>query len=46
IEVSMKRFEQSGVVVKGCILNGVLKKASSYYSYGYNHYGYSYSEKK
>ncbi|WP_174507942.1 polysaccharide biosynthesis tyrosine autokinase [Klebsiella oxytoca] len=46
IEVSMKRFEQSGVVVKGCILNGVLKKASSYYSYGYNHYGYSYSDKK
>ncbi|HDS8137891.1 TPA: polysaccharide biosynthesis tyrosine autokinase, partial [Klebsiella pneumoniae subsp. pneumoniae] len=31
IEVSMKRFEQSGVVVKGCILNGVVKKASSYY---------------
>ncbi|WP_086528655.1 polysaccharide biosynthesis tyrosine autokinase, partial [Klebsiella pneumoniae] len=42
IEVSMKRFEQSGVVVKGCILNGVVKKASSYYGYGYNHYGYSY----
>ena len=41
IEVSMKRFEQSGVVVKGCILNGVVKKASSYYGYGYNHYGYS-----
>ncbi|VGF40505.1 Tyrosine autokinase [Klebsiella pneumoniae] len=39
IEVSMKRFEQSGVVVKGCILNGVVKKASSYYGYGYNHYG-------
>ncbi|HCQ8479773.1 TPA: polysaccharide biosynthesis tyrosine autokinase [Klebsiella pneumoniae] len=46
IEVSMKRFEQSGVVVKGCILNGVVKKASSYYGYGYNHYGYSYSDKK
>ncbi|PLL92044.1 tyrosine-protein kinase, partial [Klebsiella pneumoniae] len=43
IEVSVKRFEQSGVNVKGCILNGVVKKASSYYSYGYNHYGYSYS---
>ncbi|MEA4516767.1 polysaccharide biosynthesis tyrosine autokinase, partial [Klebsiella pneumoniae] len=39
IEVSMKRFEQSGVVVKGCILNGVVKKASSYYGYGFNHYG-------
>lgn len=46
IEVSYKRFEQSGVKVKGCILNGVVKKASSYYSYGYNHYGYSYTDKK
>ncbi|WP_446924179.1 polysaccharide biosynthesis tyrosine autokinase, partial [Klebsiella pneumoniae] len=31
IEVGIKRFEQTGVVVKGCILNGVVKKASSYY---------------
>ncbi|EPU1226375.1 polysaccharide biosynthesis tyrosine autokinase, partial [Klebsiella pneumoniae] len=31
IEVSVKRFEQSGVKVKGCIMNGVVKKASSYY---------------
>ncbi|WP_446920591.1 polysaccharide biosynthesis tyrosine autokinase, partial [Klebsiella pneumoniae] len=30
IEVGIKRFEQTGVVVKGCILNGVVKKASSY----------------
>lgn len=44
IEVSYKRFEQSGVIVKGCILNGVVKKASSYYGYGYNHYGYSYKD--
>ncbi|MBE0796766.1 polysaccharide biosynthesis tyrosine autokinase, partial [Escherichia coli] len=43
IEVSVKRFEQAGVSVKGCILNGVIKKASSYYGYGYNHYGYSYT---
>ncbi|HBW3775939.1 TPA: polysaccharide biosynthesis tyrosine autokinase, partial [Klebsiella pneumoniae] len=34
IEVSVRRFEQSGVIVKGCILNGIIKKASSYYSYG------------
>ncbi|SSJ37664.1 Tyrosine autokinase [Klebsiella pneumoniae] len=33
IEVSITRFEQSGVNVKGCILNGVVKKASSYYGY-------------
>ncbi|HCI6095908.1 TPA: polysaccharide biosynthesis tyrosine autokinase, partial [Klebsiella pneumoniae] len=35
IEVSSKRFEQSGVIIKGCILNGVVKKASNYYGYGY-----------
>ncbi|HFG2692148.1 TPA: polysaccharide biosynthesis tyrosine autokinase, partial [Escherichia coli] len=35
IEVSIKRFEQTGIIVKGCILNGVVKKASSYYGYGY-----------
>ncbi|MCC4986887.1 polysaccharide biosynthesis tyrosine autokinase [Klebsiella pneumoniae] len=44
IAVSLKRFEQSGVPIKGCILNGVIKKASSYYGYGYNHYGYNYSD--
>ncbi|ENI5324800.1 polysaccharide biosynthesis tyrosine autokinase [Klebsiella pneumoniae] len=46
IEVGIKRFEQTGVVVKGCILNGVVKKASSYYGYGYNHYGYSFKDNK
>lgn len=46
IYVSTKRFEQSGVMVKGCILNGVVRKASSYYGYGYNHYGYSYDDIK
>lgn len=46
IEVSVKRFEQAGVTVKGCILNGVVKKASSYYGYGYSHYGYSYTDKQ
>lgn len=46
LEVSFKRFEQSGVSVKGCILNGIVKKASSHYGYGYNHYGYSYSNDK
>ncbi|CAH5214525.1 polysaccharide biosynthesis tyrosine autokinase [Klebsiella pneumoniae] len=45
IEVNITRFEQSGVNVKGCILNGVVKKASSYYGYGYNYYGYNYSNK-
>ena len=32
IEVSIQRLEQSGVSVKGCILNGVIKTS---YSYGY-----------
>ncbi|MGF7741154.1 polysaccharide biosynthesis tyrosine autokinase [Klebsiella pneumoniae] len=41
MDVAFKRFEQSGIVAKGCILNGIVKKASSYYGYGYNHYGYS-----
>nr|WP_314420606.1 polysaccharide biosynthesis tyrosine autokinase [uncultured Erwinia sp.] len=44
IEISIKRFEQSGVHVSGCILNGIIKKASGYYGYGYNHYGYSYKD--
>ncbi|HFZ8994099.1 TPA: polysaccharide biosynthesis tyrosine autokinase [Citrobacter freundii] len=44
INVSVKRFEQNGVMIKGCILNGIEKKASGYYSHGYDHYGYSYSK--
>ncbi|AXC29487.1 polysaccharide biosynthesis tyrosine autokinase [Raoultella sp. X13] len=46
IEVSVKRLEQSGVLVKGCILYGVVKKAGSYYGYGYNYYGYKYTDDK
>lgn len=46
IEVSIKRFEHSGVNVKGCILNGAVKKASNYYGYGYSHYGYQYDDNK
>lgn len=44
IEVSIKRLEQSGVRVKGCVLNFVVKKASSYYGYGYDYHGYSYGD--
>ncbi|HGY2790881.1 TPA: polysaccharide biosynthesis tyrosine autokinase [Klebsiella pneumoniae] len=43
--IAFKRFDQSGINIKGCILNGIVKKASSYYGYGYHHYGYSYKEK-
>lgn len=46
IEVSIRRFEQSGVKIKGCILNGVVKKSSSYYSYGYSEYSYTYKDDK
>lgn len=45
VTIAFKRFDQSGINVKGCILNGIVKKASSYYGYGYHHYGYSYKEK-
>ncbi|MBW7396716.1 hypothetical protein, partial [Escherichia coli] len=46
VSLSMQRLEQSGVNIKGAILNCVIKRASSAYSYGYNYYGYSYSEKE
>lgn len=38
IEVAQGRFEQSGVEVKGVILNAVEKKASNSYGYGYGYY--------
>ncbi|MCA2016112.1 polysaccharide biosynthesis tyrosine autokinase [Vibrio tritonius] len=40
VEVACSRFEQSGVLVKGVILNATEKKASSYYGYGYYNYSY------
>lgn len=41
IAVAHKRFEQNGVRVNGCILNGVERKAGGYgYSYGYYNYEY------
>ncbi|HDU5316345.1 TPA: polysaccharide biosynthesis tyrosine autokinase, partial [Klebsiella quasipneumoniae subsp. similipneumoniae] len=45
IAVSVKKFIQSGVNIKGCILNGIVKKASSRYGEGYNYYSYSYKGK-
>ncbi|WP_180834029.1 polysaccharide biosynthesis tyrosine autokinase, partial [Vibrio parahaemolyticus] len=41
IEVARGRFEQSGVEVKGVILNAVEKKASNSYGYGYGYYNYA-----
>ncbi len=45
VEVSIRRFEQNGIEVKGAILNLVLKKAAGYYGYGYYHYSYESSSK-
>lgn len=42
IEVSLRRFEQNGVAVKGVILNGVLKRSANndagYYTFAYPSY--------
>ncbi|POT56158.1 tyrosine-protein kinase [Citrobacter amalonaticus] len=38
---SLKRLEQSGVMVKGCILNAVKRRAGDYYRYGHGQYDYS-----
>ncbi|WP_075180880.1 tyrosine-protein kinase Wzc [Pantoea sp. 1.19] len=40
VEVSIRRFEQNGIEIKGAILNLVMKKAAGYYGYGYYHYRY------
>lgn len=45
VEVSIKRFDQNGVEIKGVILNAVMRKASNYYNYGYDYYDYSYKSK-
>ncbi len=42
IEVTKQRFEQAGVNVKGFVLNGVVRKASSTYGGNYGYYNYSY----
>ena len=45
VDVARNRFEQSGIEVKGVILNAIEKKSSSSYGYGYYNYAYS-SDKK
>ncbi|WP_279145536.1 polysaccharide biosynthesis tyrosine autokinase [Photobacterium carnosum] len=46
IEITKQRFEQNGIEVKGFILNGVVRKASSYYGGNYGYYNYSYADGK
>ncbi|WP_019581971.1 MULTISPECIES: polysaccharide biosynthesis tyrosine autokinase [Pseudomonas] len=44
IELTVRRFTQNGVAIKGAIFNGVEKKASNKYGYsdyGYYHYAYA-----
>ena len=38
ILLTLKRFEQNGVHIKGTIFNAVEKRATGYYSYGYYDY--------
>lgn len=43
IENSIKRLLQTGVQVKGAILNDIMKSAALYYSSGYSQHGYGYA---
>lgn len=40
IDVTVRRFAQNGIEVKGAIFNGLEKRASAYGRYGYGGYGY------
>lgn len=42
----IKRFDQNGINIKGVILNAMLKRAGSYYTYGNYNYGYEYKSKE
>ncbi|QKN79920.1 polysaccharide biosynthesis tyrosine autokinase [Scandinavium goeteborgense] len=46
VEACIRRFKQSGISVQGWILNGVKKRKSSDYGYGYSAYGPSYNQKQ
>jgi len=41
VELALRRCEQSGISVKGCLLNGIIHRHASHYGYGYSGYGYS-----
>ncbi len=46
MEISIRRFNQNGIEIRGVILNAVEKRASSYYGdYGYYQYEYRSNEK-
>ncbi|WP_236645442.1 polysaccharide biosynthesis tyrosine autokinase [Aidingimonas lacisalsi] len=41
VNIALKRLENAGVEVKGCIMNALENKAAASYGYGYYHYTYS-----
>lgn len=46
IEISINRFSQCNINVQGCVLNMMENSFRSYYTYGYGHNTYAYSDKK
>ncbi|MNO70133.1 Tyrosine-protein kinase wzc [compost metagenome] len=47
VDMTMRRFAQNGIELKGAIFNGVEKRASAYYGYGgYGYYQYEYKSDK
>lgn len=40
VDITVRRFAQNGITVKGAIFNGLEKRASAYGRYGYGGYGY------
>ncbi len=40
VDYAASRLKQSGVNLKGCVLNGMIQSASRYGNYGYYHYAY------
>jgi tyrosine-protein kinase Etk/Wzc len=47
IELTLRRFHQNGIELKGAIFNGVEKRRSASYGYGdYGYYSYAYQSDK
>ncbi|MNY38726.1 Tyrosine-protein kinase wzc [compost metagenome] len=47
IELTIRRFAQNGIILRGAILNGVEKRSSAYYGEnGYAYYQYEYKSDK
>ncbi|MQT58594.1 polysaccharide biosynthesis tyrosine autokinase [Pseudomonas sp. FSL R10-0399] len=47
VELTMRRFAQNGIDLKGAIFNGIEKRASAKYGYGaYGYYNYEYKSDK